>query len=152
MAAGLVVSSLLAGPGSQASDTPVAKPHPRVRARLPESAQQYYRLLWGVDRLEAKPVSSGAMIRFSYRVVDAVKAKTINDKEAIPQMIDQRTHASLVIPEMEKIGKLRQTSTPEAGREYWMLFSNKGSLVHAGSRVDVRIGNFRAEGLIVRSD
>jgi len=32
---------------------------------------------------------------------------------------------------------------------YWMAFSNKGRLVKRGDRVDVVIGQFRAEGLTV---
>jgi hypothetical protein len=54
-----------------------------------------------------------------------------------------------VIPEMENIGKLRQTTAPEEGKEYWMVFSNKGDVVKAGDRVDVVIGVFHADGLVV---
>ena len=52
-------------------------------------------------------------------------------------------------PELEKIGKLRQSSTAIAGKSYWMAFSNKGRLVKRGDRVTVVIGQFRAEGLVV---
>jgi transcription elongation factor len=55
----------------------------------------------------------------------------------------------LVIPEMEKVGKLRQSSTPIAGRSYWMAFSNSGRRVRPGDRVDVQIGHFHAENLVV---
>jgi len=44
---------------------------------------------------------------------------------------------------------LRQSSTPEMGKTYWMAFSNKGGVVKRGDRVDIVIGQFRAEGLIV---
>jgi hypothetical protein len=54
-----------------------------------------------------------------------------------------------VIPELEKVGKLRQTGTPEAGKAYWMAFSNKGRLVKRGDRVNVVIGSFHADGLVV---
>jgi hypothetical protein len=50
---------------------------------------------------------------------------------------------------MEKIGQLRQSSTPEAGKSYWMAFSNKGGLVKRGDHVNLVIGPFRAEGLVV---
>jgi hypothetical protein len=131
------------------ASTPYHRP---PSAELPTSAKQYYERLWGVDILGVKAVSSGLMLRFSYRVVDAKRAQILNDKKLNPQLIDQTTRASLVIPTMEKVGQLRQTSTPENGREYWMLFSNKGNLVKPGNRVDVVIGNFRAEGLIVREE
>jgi hypothetical protein len=44
---------------------------------------------------------------------------------------------------------LRQSSTPVAGKSYWMAFSNTGRLLKRGDRVDVVIGNFHAKGLIV---
>jgi hypothetical protein len=153
---GLVAGSLLIGQGTAAerseSEATPTHHHPKVSAELPASARSYYQNLWGVDILGVKPVSSGAMLRFSYRVVDASKAKVLNDKTSTPVLIDQKSGASLVIPTMEKVGQLRQTSTPEKGREYWMLFSNKGDLVRPGSRVNLVIGHFRAEGLIVQSE
>jgi hypothetical protein len=124
----------------------------RRSSQMPESAKAYYRSLWGIDIIGVKQVSSGAMIRFSYRITDPDKAKAIHDKAAAPKMIDQKTGAVLVIPSMEKIGQLRQSSTPESGRDYWMLFSNKGSQVKPGSRVDVVVGAFRAQGLVVQAD
>jgi hypothetical protein len=44
---------------------------------------------------------------------------------------------------------LRQTPPPQAGRSYWMTFSNKGRRVARGDRVDVVIGPFRANNLVV---
>jgi hypothetical protein len=35
------------------------------------------------------------------------------------------------------------------GKDYWVLFSNKGDLVKVGDRVDVVIGDFSATGLVV---
>ena len=90
------------------------------------------------------------MIRFSYRVLDAGKAKGLNDKKAEPYLVDEKAHVKLVVPTMEKVGQLRQSSTPEAGKAYWMVFSNKGRLVRPGDRVNVVIGNFRANGLMVQ--
>jgi len=118
----------------------------RVAAR----ARQYYGLMWGVDSLAVKSAESGEIIRFSYRVLDAEKAKALNDKKSEPALIDPRAGVKLVVPSLEKIGKLRQSSTPQPGKMYWMAFSNKGGLVKPGHRVDIVIGSFRAEGLIVQ--
>jgi len=95
-------------------------------------------------------VESGEMIRFTYRVLEPGKAKVLNDKKNEPSLIDPKAGVSLVIPSLEKVGKLRQSSTPEAGKLYWMAFSNKGGYVKPGHRVNVVIGQFRAEGLVVR--
>jgi hypothetical protein len=50
---------------------------------------------------------------------------------------------------MEKVGKLRQSSTPKVGMNYWMAFSNPTLAVKRGHRVDVVIGSFRANSLLV---
>jgi hypothetical protein len=118
--------------------------------QLPQRAQQYYALVWGVDSLSVKAVESGEIIRFSYRVLDPNRASVLNDKKKDPSLIDPRGGVKLVVPSLEKVGQLRQSSTPEAGKVYWMAFSNKGRLVKPGHRVNVVIGNFRAEGLIVQ--
>jgi len=89
------------------------------------------------------------MIRFSYRVVDADKAKSLNEKRLEPSLIDEKAHVKLVVPMMDKVGKLRQTSAPEDGKTYWMLFSNKGGHVKRGDHVNVVVGNFHANGLVV---
>ena len=82
-------------------------------------------------------------------MLDPEKAKTLNEKQFEPSLIDPQAGVSLVVPTMDKIGKLRQSSTPEAGKSYWMAFSNKGRLVKRGHRVSVVIGKFRADGLVV---
>jgi hypothetical protein len=112
-------------------------------------AQLHYDLTWGVDSLKVKYAESGEMIRFSYRVLDSEKAKSLNDKKNEPSLIDLKAGVKLVVPSLEKVGKLRQSSTPEAGKMYWMAFSNKGRLVKPGDRVNVVIGNFHANGLVV---
>lgn len=118
--------------------------------RFSKRATEYYGLVWGVDSLEVKWAESGEVIRFSYRVLDAEKAKPLNDKKSEPVLIDPRAGVKLVVPSLEKVGQLRQSSTPEAGKSYWMAFSNKGRPVKRGDHVDVVIGRFKAEGLVVQ--
>ena len=55
----------------------------------------------------------------------------------------------LHIPVMENIGQLRQTGISDVGQEHWMVFSNKGDFVKSGDRVNVIIGTFHADGLLV---
>jgi hypothetical protein len=128
--------------------TPPASHHYRPN-RPPKRAAEYYELIWGVDTLRVKSVESGELIRFTYHVLDATKAQVLNDKRSEPSLIDPRAGVSLEIPQLEKVGKLRQSSTAEAGQTYWMAFSNKGRLVKPGDRVSVVIGKFRADGLVV---
>ena len=124
--------------------------HSRYRpSHIPKRAVEYYSLVWGVDSLAVKWTESGEVIRFSYRVLDADKAKALNDKKNQPVLNDPQAGVQLVVPSLEKVGQLRQSSPPEAGKSYWMAFSNKGRPVKRGDRVIVEIGTFKAEGLIV---
>jgi len=81
--------------------------------------------------------------------LDVNKAKALNDKKSTPYLIDQKTGTVLQVPQMPKVGLLRQTSDPVNGAEYWMVFSNKG-VVKPGNRVDIAIGNIRFNGLVVQ--
>jgi hypothetical protein len=117
--------------------------------RVSKRASEYYSLVWGVDSLSVKWTESGEVIRFTYRVLDAEKAKVLNDKKNQPSLIDPQAGVKLVVPSLEKVGQLRQSSDPEAGKSYWMAFSNKGRLVKRGAHVIIEIGTFKAEGLVV---
>ena len=123
--------------------------HNHYRASVPRRAIQYYSMVWGVDSLDVKWTESGEVIRFTYRVLDPAKAAVLNDKKFEPSLVDVEAGVKLSVPSLEKVGQLRQSAAPEAGKSYWMAFSNKGRFVKKGHRVDVVIGNFRAEGLIV---
>jgi hypothetical protein len=117
--------------------------------RFAGRAGDYYRLIWGVEDLSVKWVESGEVIRFNYSVLDPNKAKLLNDKKLEPALNDPGAGVQLVVPSMEQIGQLRQSAVPEAGKSYWMAFSNKGRLVKRGDHVNVVIGTFHADGLVV---
>jgi hypothetical protein len=109
----------------------------------------YYESMWGVESLRVKLAESGELVRFDYRVLDPEKSAALNDKKAEPELYDAEAGVKLVVPQMEKVGKLRQSSTPKAGMTYWMAFSNPTRAVKRGHRVDVVIGSFRANNLVV---
>ena len=108
-----------------------------------------YRRLWGVDDLQVRRTASGELLRFSWRVVDPVKAQVLSDHKATPYLIESNSGAKMELAHAERIGNLRQLATPKMGREYWMAFFNPRQAVKPGSHVDVVIGNFRAKGLTV---
>jgi hypothetical protein len=128
---------------------PLGPPVHYLPNRFAGRAGMYYKAVWGVDALTVKLAESGEIVRFSWRVLDPDRAKTLSDKAAEPKLEDPQAGVSLVVPTMENIGKLRQDSAPEAGKAYWMVFSNKGRRVKRGDRVNVVIGQFRADGLAV---
>ena len=77
--------------------------------------------------------------------------------------VDDLAHAGLVADQLARDGVALNpmqayiiellapivSSTPEAGKSYWMAFSNKGRIVKRGDRVNVVIGQFHADGLAV---
>ena len=160
--AGVLASSLLVLPAgakspAQAATTAQAgkpsaaagAPYRNQPVRMANRARAYYGLVWGVESLSVKAVESGEIIRFSYHVIDAEKAKTLNDKQLEPELIDPEKGVKLVVPALEQVGFLRQMSTPVKGKSYWMAFSNSGRLVRRGDLVNVVIGQFHADGLVV---
>ena len=159
--AGVLASGILilrAGaqsPAPAGTTAPAAKPSMTAASgrfrpdRFAGRAGTYYRLVWGVEAPSVRTVESGEIIRFTFRVLDADKAKVLNDKKYEPSLIDPQAGVKLVVPAMDQVGLLRQSGTPEVGTSYWMAFSNKGRRVKRGDRVSVVIGQFRADGLVV---
>jgi hypothetical protein len=153
--AGALASGIFVSPaGAQTAAPAAAPPAPASPSRygpnrLPRRADMFYRGAWGIEEPGVRLVESGEMIRFTYRVVDGDKAKALNDKKSEPSLIDMQAGVRLVVPQMDQVGQLRQSGSPEVGRSYWMAFSNSGRRVKKGDRVDVVIGQFRATGLIV---
>jgi hypothetical protein len=147
-------------PGSQASP-PAGNSNPASAAasaldtellralRRQQSRIAYYKRAWGVEFLGIKPVSSGYMLSFRYRIIDATKAKPFNDRKQKAFLVDEATGIALAVPALENVGELRPGAAPEPDRTYFMVFGNPGKLVKTGSRVTLVIGNLRAEGLIV---
>jgi len=143
-------------PGPAQSATPGAatpRPAPVWQGtqinRLSRRADMFYESAWGVGELRVKAAESGQIIRFDYRVLDPAKATVLNDKKIEPKLIDPKARVVLVVPQLEKVGALRQSSTPKAGMTYWMGFSNPTLAVKRGDRVDVVIGSFRATSILV---
>jgi hypothetical protein len=127
-----------------------AGPQNRYMPSVPRRELEYYGIFWGVDSLSVKAVESGELIRFSWHVLDSDKAKALSDKKIDPFLVFPDAHLKLVVPSLEKVGQLRQSSTPESGKTYWMAFSNQGRRVKRGDRVNVVIGQFHADGLVVQ--
>lgn len=158
LAASLAGSALIL-PAQSPADVPV-KPTPVKPTRtgtpshyrpnpFPKRAQSYYGVVWGLDSLSVKAVESGALIRFSYRVLDPEKARILNDKKIDAFLDSPSENVRLSIPSLEKVGQLRQATTEESGRSYWMAFSNPRRTVKRGDHINVVIGKFHADGLIV---
>jgi len=129
-----------------AASTPYRNQPPRISNREAAILES----VWGIEDPSVKAVESGVIIRFSYRVIDLEKAKPLHDKKVAPVLESPEKRLQLVVPTMEKVGQLRQAPEKiEAGKSYWMAFSNPGRPIKPGDHVDVVIGNFHVRGLVV---
>jgi hypothetical protein len=109
----------------------------------------YYKRNWGVEIIGVKPVSSGYMLALRYRVLDAQKAKVLNDRQTKAYLRDEVTGTVLAVPAMENVGELRSGAAPEEDRNYFMIFGNPGKLVKSGSRVSLVVGDLHVDGMVV---
>jgi len=148
------VAPALAGatpaPAQAVKPAAAMKPYRNQPDRIAKREAAYYEAVWGIADPNIKAVESGVILRFSYRVLDPQKAKPLDDKKLNPVLESPEKGVRLVIPSMEKVGQLRQAPYEiDAGKSYWMAFSNSGRLVKPGDRVDIVIGSFHARGLLV---
>src|ERR1700676_5468924 len=102
LASSILIPLVRAQSAATPGQPPAAKTASRYQPdRFAGRAGKYYELVWGVDSLGLKTVESGEVIRFTYRVLDADKAKALNDKKAEPSLIDPKAQVKLVVPSME---------------------------------------------------
>jgi hypothetical protein len=130
------------------------------QAQQPQSKQQkdkhhprentYMKRKWGVELLFVRETSANYMLEFRYKVLDANKAKPLFERQTKPVLTHVRTGAKLIVPTPAKTGALRNSNSPKTGKVYWMFFANPGKLVKPGEQVNIAIGEFHADGLIVQ--
>lgn len=116
---------------------------------LPRRGREYYNVVWGIDSLNVRQAESGELIRFSWRVIDPERAKLLNDKKNEPELFDLQAGVKLVVPQVEFAGPLRVVTTPQTGKVSWIAFSNMGRRVKSGDRVNIVVGPFHVNGLLV---
>lgn len=102
---------------------------------------------WGVEVVAMRLTGANHMLDFRYKVIDEEKAAGLFDRAKKPVVVHQSSGAALEVPRPAKTGPLRPTNPPEAGRTYFILFSNPG-VVHAGDEVTVKIGDFEADVVV----
>lgn len=94
--------------------------------------------------------AAGVMIDMRYRILDLEKAQKVLNNSARLMMIDQKTGAILPVPDMAKVGKLRQLpKNQEPSRIYWMFFRNTGGVVKQGSKLSLVMGDVKIKDIVV---
>jgi len=137
LAGGLAVLALTVS--AVASET---APHPRLKT--------YMKRTWGIEVLFVREAAAGYMLEFRYKVLDPEKAKPLFERQTKPVLTHLKTGAKMIVPTPAKTGALRNSYAPKPDHIYWMFFANPGKLVRPGDLVDIEIGDFRVEKLVVR--
>ena len=118
-------------------------------ARHPRE-NSYLKRKWGVEVVFVREVAAGYMLEFRYKVLDADKAGPLFKRQTKPMLIHVDSGAKFVVPTPAKTGALRNSNPPKAGQTYWMFFANPNKIVKSGDLVNLQIGEFAVEGIVVR--
>jgi hypothetical protein len=116
--------------------------HPREKT--------YMKRQWGVEVLWVRQTAAGYMLEFRYKVLDAEKAKPLFDRQSKPVLIHEKTGSKMMVPAPSKVGALRNSNTPKAGKTYWMFFANPGQYIKPGDLVSIQIGDYLQQHLTVK--
>jgi hypothetical protein len=107
---------------------------------------------WGIRIECVRLASSGYMLEFRYRILDANKAQPLFSPRFRPILKDDGSGFASVVPNPPTTGSLRSTRDAKAGRTYFMFFANPSRFVTAGKTVTVTIGDFVVSGIPVTDD
>ena len=104
----------------------------------------------GIKVVRISFAMNGMMLDLRYRVTDFEQARKILKKDTVLTLTDQATGVVLPVPNMAKVGKLRQLANDnETWRIYWVFFNNSMQVVKKGSKVTLAIGNVKIRDIPV---
>ncbi len=135
----ITVGLAIFGCASSNIDESAVDPEAAVAEAAPSLEEQ-----WGVEVVALRLTGANYMLDFRYKVLNPEKAAELFERANKPVLIHHPSGARLEVPRPAKTGPLRPTNPPEAGRIYFMFFSNPG-VVHSGDEVTVKIGEFEAD-------
>jgi hypothetical protein len=105
---------------------------------------------WGVKLQGAQLTAAGHMLDFRFRVIDPQKAAPLLDRKNKPLVIVEDNGVKLPVPNVPRIGSLRQTSKDiKKNMMFIILFANPGHMVTAGQKLTIQIGDFSVEHVTV---
>ena len=139
MALSLQALTGCAGPRQGMQDTAV--PEKRVPSKWEAN---------GIEVVRIKPAANGMMLDLRYRVIDLEEARKMIKQSTPITLIDQASGTVLPIPNMAKIGKLRNLPNSDDRKKlYWIFFNNPGGMVKPGSKVTLVIGDVKIKDINV---
>jgi hypothetical protein len=127
------------------SPDPAVAPDTEVGKQLKEK--------WGVEVIGVNLTSGGYMLDFRFRVLEVDKALPLFDHRIKPVVVTHRGSVTLPVPMAAKVGGFRPTNRGKnikADKNYYIVFANPDHFLNVGDKVNVVIGDFRADNLTLR--
>jgi hypothetical protein len=101
---------------------------------------------WGIRITNVAITANGGLIDLRFQVINPDKALGVLDPGDFPVLIDDTTGKVL-----DKGGAHSgHAKSFKAGRTYYFLYQNNGSLLKTGSRITIQVGDVKLEHVIVR--
>lgn len=103
---------------------------------------------WGVEVVGVRLTAAGHMLDARYKVLDPVKAVPLFDRHTKAFLIHLPSGTEIPVYSPAKVGPMRSTNAPQAGRIYFIFFSNPLGMVKQGDPVTFKIGDFEAAAAV----
>ena len=145
----MIAAATWAQAGTDQADATMVPANSSGPSRHPRE-KTFMKRQWGVEVLFVRQTSAGYMLEFRYKVLDPDKAIPLFERQTKPVLTHVESGARMIVPTPAKTGALRNSNTPLVDHTYWMFFANPGKLVDVGDLVDIEIGDFLVEGLVVK--
>jgi hypothetical protein len=108
----------------------------------------------GVELVGVRLSASDFLIDLRYRVKDIAKAQSLLERKVQPVLVNEATGDRYYIPQVPKIGALRQSATAkqpaQLDRVYFMLFANPDRKLRSGEKVTLYAGDSVVRDLVVQ--
>jgi hypothetical protein len=113
-------------------------------------ARSDFEVRTGIEVVALRLSAAGNLLDFRYKVLDPERARAILQSQTKPALVVPSTGLKLTVPDMAYVGALRQTAVaPQAGKTYFILFSNPRRVVQAGQKLDLLVGDMTLHGIPV---
>jgi hypothetical protein len=104
----------------------------------------------GIEVVRIRPALDGLMLDLRYRITDEAKAVATLQRNTPLSLIDQATGQVLQVPNMAKVGKMRNVpNKDDEGKILWIFFGNPDGAVKTGSKVTFVIGDVQIKDITV---
>ena len=107
---------------------------------------------WGVKLISLNLTAASYMMDFRFRVLDANKALPLFDYRIKPYIVVPRSGARLPVPmaaRSEHSDPPNRGKNIKADKNYYMVFGNPDHHVKQGEKVNLVIGDFKADNITV---